>query len=257
MRKAVIAGNWKMNTNLNEAMNLVKQLIPVAEEALCVEVIVGPPFVHIPALAQVRKGSRLALSAQNMFWEDKGAFTGEVSALMLQEYECEYVIIGHSERRLYLQESDGMINKKLKAALRHSLLPIVCVGETLQHRQENKTWQVIKSQLDGAFKELTEAEINKFIIAYEPVWAIGTGIAAKPEDAIMVHNQIREYLEHSYSKGLANAMRILYGGSVTSENIRSFISNDTIDGGLVGGASLKFNEFSAIIRTTNEIKGEK
>lgn len=256
MRKAIIAGNWKMNTNLIEATTLVQKLNDIVNRNNKILIIVAPPFVHLQSISKIINGSNFKLAAQNMFWEEKGAFTGEISPLMLKEYNCEYVIIGHSERRQILLETDEMINKKLCACFKYNLIPILCVGETLQERKEDKTWKVIYQQLEKDLENIGIDKISDLIIAYEPIWAIGTGIAAKAEDAVSVNEKIREYLEKKYNKDIARGIRILYGGSVSSKNIEEFVINETIDGALVGGASLKFEEFSAIIEITNKIKGE-
>ncbi len=256
MRKAVIAGNWKMNTNLKEATSLVQNLNEVAKNNNRINMIVAPPFVHLEPLSKIIKENNFKLAAQNMFWEDKGAFTGEISPLMLIEYKCEYVIIGHSERRQILLETDEMINKKLKACFKYNLIPILCIGETLQQRQEEKTWQIIKHQLEKDLADIPTEKLKELIIAYEPIWAIGTGIAAKVEDAVSVNDKIREYLNNKYNSEIGEKIRILYGGSVSSKNIEEFLKNETIDGALVGGASLKFDEFSYIIQISNKLKGE-
>jgi len=255
MRKAVVAGNWKMNTNLNEAISLVQNINVEAKNNNRINIIVAPPFVHLEPLSKIIRGDNFKLAAQNMFWEDKGAFTGEISPLMLLEYKCEYVIIGHSERRQILLETDEMINKKLKACFRNNLIPILCIGETLQQRQEGKTWQVLKQQLERDLEDIPIDKLKELIIAYEPIWAIGTGVAAKAEDAISVNDKIREYLNNEYNAELAESIRILYGGSVSSKNIEEFMKNETIDGALVGGASLKIDEFLYIIQISNKFKG--
>jgi len=250
MRMPFIAGNWKMNTNKQEAEQLAKKIISVANEFERVDVVIAPPFVHLNTVAGLIVGSRLKLAAQNMCWEDKGAFTGEISPLMLTELGCSYVIIGHSERRIHFLENDEMINKKIKAAFKNNLIPILCVGETLPQRREGKAWEVISNQISEGLKGLDEAQLAKMIIAYEPVWAIGTGIAAEVKDAVEIHDRIREYFDKVLRLSSGDVIRILYGGSVTSSNIKGFISEETIDGALVGGASLKFEEFSAIIKAS-------
>ncbi len=189
----------------------------------------------------------ISIAGQNIHWEDKGAFTGEISPLMIKEYGCSYTIIGHSERRIHFKEDDDMINKKVRAAYKHDLIPILCIGETLSQRKEGKAWKVVEKQIKKDIEGLNQEELLKLILAYEPVWAIGTGIAAEPNDAVEIHNRIRDYFANEYNSNIAESIRILYGGSVSSANINNFIKEETIDGALVGGASLKIDEFSAII----------
>jgi len=247
-RQPFIAGNWKMNKTVEEALDLVRQLkasIPNIEE---VEVAVAPPFTALYAVSQELKGSSIRLAAQNLFYEEKGAFTGEVSPLMLKEIGCQYVIIGHSERRQFFGETDETVNLKIKAALAQGLKPIFCVGETLKERVEGKTFSVIERQAEGGLQGLGEEEMNNIVIAYEPVWAIGTGRTATPEQAEEVHHFIRERLEKLYLREIAEGVRIQYGGSVTPENIKGLMSQENIDGALVGGASLKPESFSKIVR---------
>ena len=250
MRKPLLAGNWKMNTSKMEADELVNKLLPIAKDSQWADIVVAPPYVHLYLISKIISNSNVKLAAQNMFWEDKGAYTGEISPLMLKDYGCSYVIIGHSERRAHFKEDEEIINKKLKSAFRHNLIPILCVGETLQQRREGKAWDVIKNQIEKDIEGIKEDNLSMLIIAYEPVWAIGTGVAAEPKDAIEIHNLIRNYFNIKYDLNLGDNIRILYGGSVTSVNIDSFLKEETIDGALVGGASLKFDEFYAIIRAS-------
>jgi triosephosphate isomerase len=243
-----IAGNWKMNKTVNEAVDLVTNLKALLSNVKGVEVAVAPPYPALYAVGRALQGSFIYLAAQNLFWEERGAFTGEVSAPMLKDVGCEYVIVGHSERRQYFGETDETANRRLKAALAHGLKPIFCVGETLKDREEGKTFSVIETQLLGGLKDLTEDALSQCVIAYEPVWAIGTGKTATPEQAQEVHRFIREKLTKLYSKAAAEALRIQYGGSVTPENVKGLMEQEDIDGALVGGASLKAEAFADIVR---------
>jgi triosephosphate isomerase len=247
-RMPFIAGNWKMNKTVNEAVDLVTNLKALLSNVKGVEVAVAPPYPALYAVGRALQGSFIHLAAQNLFWEERGAFTGEVSAPMLKDVGCEYVIVGHSERRQYFGETDETANRRLKAALAHGLKPIFCVGETLKDREEGKTFSVIETQLLGGLKDLTEDALSQCVIAYEPVWAIGTGKTATPEQAQEVHRFIREKLTKLYSKAAAEALRIQYGGSVTPENVKGLMEQEDIDGALVGGASLKAEAFADIVR---------
>jgi len=243
-----IAGNWKMNKTVKEAVDLVTNLKALLSNVEGVEVAVAPPYPALYAVGRALQGSFIHLAAQNLFWEERGAFTGEVSAPMLKDVGCEYVIVGHSERRQYFGETDETVNRRLKAALAHGLKPIFCVGETLKDREEGKTFSVVETQLEGGLKGLTEDALSQCVVAYEPVWAIGTGKTATPEQAQKVHRFIREKLTKLYSKGVAEALRIQYGGSVTPENVKGLMEQEDIDGALVGGASLKAEAFADIVR---------
>jgi triosephosphate isomerase len=212
------------------------------------EVAIAPPFTALYAVHKELEGSSIRLAAQNLFWEEKGAYTGEVSPLMLKEVGCQYVIIGHSERRQFFGETDETVNRRMKAALGQGLKPIFCMGETLAEREEGKTFSVIQRQLEGGLKDLGEKEMKSIVVAYEPVWAIGTGKTATPQQAEEVHRFIRDRLERVYSRQFAEEVRIQYGGSVTPENIKGLMSQGNIDGALVGGASLKSETFSKIVR---------
>ena len=247
-RLPFIAGNWKMNKMVEEALDLVKQLKTSLSGLQGVEVAVAPPFTALYPIHQELKNSFIQLAAQNLFWEEKGAFTGEISPLMLKDLGCQYVIIGHSERRQYFGERDETVNRRIKAALNHGLKVIFCIGETLQEREEGKTFSVVERQLKGGLKDLGEKETEHIVIAYEPVWAIGTGKTATPEQAEEVHQFIRQKLEKLYSKKISEEIRIQYGGSVTPENIKGLMAQENIDGALVGGASLKADSFSKIVR---------
>ncbi|MEW6375866.1 MAG: triose-phosphate isomerase [Thermodesulfobacteriota bacterium] len=243
-----IAGNWKMNKTVEEALDLVRQLKASISEVKEVEVAVAPPFTALYAVQKELKGSSIRLAAQNLFYEDKGAYTGEVSPLMLKEVGCQYVIIGHSERRQFFGETDETVNRRIKAALIQSLKVIFCVGETLKEREGGKTFSVIERQVEDGLKDLGEKEVKSIVIAYEPVWAIGTGRTATPQQAEEVHRFIREKIKRLCSQKMAEAVRIQYGGSVTPENIKGLMDQENIDGALVGGASLKAETFSKIVR---------
>ena len=247
-RLPFIAGNWKMNKTVDEAVELVRQLKVSLSGVEGVEVAVAPPFTALDAVRKESEGSAIRLAAQNLFWEEKGAFTGEISPLMLKNLGCRYVIIGHSERRQFFGETDETVNKRMKTALNHGLLPIFCIGETLQEREGGKTFSVIERQLEGGLRGFGGKEIQKVVVAYEPVWAIGTGKTATPQQAEEVHRRIREKLERLYTREIAGEIRIQYGGSVTPENVKGLMSQENIDGALVGGASLKSETFSRIVR---------
>jgi triosephosphate isomerase len=253
MRRKLIVGNWKMNLTANDARamlaDLRKQIDPLA--ALLAkdrDLLIAPAAVVIPAVAQALAGSSIALGAQNMHWEDSGAFTGEVSAPMLKSFGVSHVIIGHSERRHVFLETDGFVNKKMTAALKHRLVPIMCVGETLQEHEAGKALEVVMRQAETGLSGIPAEAAATVVIAYEPVWAIGTGKTATPEQAQLVHGSIREFLDDLWGKTAAAETRILYGGSVTPENIDSLMAKPDIDGALVGGASLKADSCAKIFR---------
>jgi triosephosphate isomerase len=243
-----MAGNWKMNKTVGEALDLVRELKTSLSGIKGVEVAVAPPYTALYAVHRELVGSPIHLAAQNLYWEEKGAFTGEVSPLMLKEIGCYYVIIGHSERRQFFGETDETVNRRIKAGLAQGLKVIFCIGETLREREEGKTFSVIERQVDGGLRGLGEPEMKDIVIAYEPVWAIGTGKTATPEQAEEVHRFIRGRLEKLYSRGVSEEIRIQYGGSVTPENIQRLMNQPDIDGALVGGASLKAESFSKIVR---------
>jgi triosephosphate isomerase len=248
MRKPIVAGNWKMNKTVKEALTLVKDLLPELDAVHSVERVVCPPFPALFAVSTLISGTEIGLGAQNLHWEASGAYTGEVSAGMIKEL-CEYVIIGHSERRQYFGETDQTVNKKAKAALAAGLTPIVCVGETLEQRQAGQTAGVIIRQTRDGLQGLTVEEAGRIVIAYEPVWAIGTGLASSGNDANeVVKDMIRPTLASLFGEGVAQAVRVQYGGSVTSKNADEFFTQPDIDGALVGGASLKAEEFIQIVR---------
>ncbi len=247
-RLPFIAGNWKMNKTVGEAIDLVRQLKGSISEVREVEVAVAPPFTALYAVFKEVEGSPIRLAAQNLFYEEKGAYTGEVSSLMLKAVGCHYVIIGHSERRQFFGETDETVSRRIKAALGQGLKSIFCVGETLKEREEGKTFSVIERQMEGGLKNLGEKEFENIVIAYEPVWAIGTGMTATPQQAEEVHRFIRKKVEILYSRETAEGVRIQYGGSVTPENIKGLMVQEDIDGALVGGASLKAETFLKIVR---------
>ena len=248
MRRPIIAGNWKMNQTGPQAVDLVKSLLEQLGDVPQVDIVVCPPFTALESVAWVLGDGPVKIGAQNMHWESEGAFTGEVSAKMLLTIGCRYVILGHSERRTLFGESNTQINKKLKAALDSSLIPIVCVGEQLAEREAGRTEEVIRDQVLGSFQGLTGDRLSGVILAYEPIWAIGTGKTASPEQANEVHAFIRGLLKEHFQPTLAEKMRIQYGGSVKPDNARDLLQQPEIDGALVGGASLKAASFAAIIK---------
>lgn len=250
MRKVIIAGNWKLNKTSLEAIELVNALKRELVDVTTVDIVVCPPFTSLTEVCDVLTDSNIDLGAQNLYWEDSGAFTGEVSAPMLKGDGVKYVIIGHSERRQFFGETNETVNKRLKAALRHKLIPIVCVGENLQEREANKTFDVIRDHVEGSLAGLTKDEIKGLVIAYEPVWAIGTGKTATSAQAQEVHKFIRGLLAKMTSDDVAQAVRIQYGGSVKPENTAELIAQEDIDGALVGGASLKADSFAAIVKNS-------
>jgi triosephosphate isomerase len=247
MRKPIIAGNWKMYKNLGEAIELVRMLKENLADVVSVEVVVSPPFTALAAVAAELSGSNISVAGQNMYWEEAGAFTGEVSPLMLKDAGCTHVIIGHSERRQFFGETDAFVNKKLKAALKAGFTPIVCVGETLEEREFGATMKVVEKQIREGLDGIAPQEMEKLVIAYEPVWAIGTGKTATPQQAEEVHEAIGTIIAQT-AGGLARNIRILYGGSVKPDNIDVLMSQPNIDGALVGGASLQAESFIRIVR---------
>jgi triosephosphate isomerase len=250
MRKKVIAGNWKMYNDLNGSKDLINKLVNgLKKEEYNCEVIICPPFTSLAEAGSLLKGSKIMLGAQNMHEAESGAFTGEISASMIKSTGSQYVILGHSERRTIFKESDELINKKLKAALKSGLKPIFCIGETLEEREKNITNDVLKRQIAVGLEGISESELENIIIAYEPVWAIGTGRTATPAQAEDAHNFIRNLIKDKYSKNAADNIIIQYGGSVKSDNSGELLSQPDIDGALVGGACLKADSFIAIIKS--------
>ena len=247
MRKPIIAGNWKMNNTQAEAVALVNAIKPLVKDAKKVDVVVCVPYTCIEKVKKAVRGSKIKVGAENIAWADKGAFTGEISAAMLKEVGAEYVIIGHSERRQYFGETDKSVNMRTVQALKNDFKPIVCVGETLEERESGKTNDVLKTQVAGAFEGFTEEDIKKVVIAYEPVWAIGTGKTATSEQANDTIKFIRKTLAKMFSRPVANKVRIQYGGSMKPSNVKDLMGMSDIDGGLIGGASLKAEDFAAIV----------
>ena len=248
IRKYLIAGNWKMNLNSAEGADLAKEVSGLVGQQTLVGVAVCPAFTSLEAVAKVVEGTNVALGAQNMHAEASGAYTGEVSAEMLRHLFCSYVILGHSERREYFKETDAEVNKKLHAALEGNLKPILCVGETLEQRDSGAMLDVIKQQVEGGLAGVPKDKLENVVIAYEPVWAIGTGKTATPEMAQEVHAAIRKLLTGLYDKTAAARVRILYGGSMKPENAPELLAQEDIDGGLIGGASLKASAFADIVK---------
>ncbi|UCG10273.1 MAG: triose-phosphate isomerase [Dehalococcoidia bacterium] len=251
MRVPLTAGNWKMNTTLSEATALVRTMRAELDRINNVDKVLCPPFISLAAVGELIRGSSIKLGAQNIYFAEKGAYTGEISPLMLAEL-CEFVIIGHSERRRYFNETGEIVNQKIQAALKVGLKPILCIGERLEENETGRTEEIVTGQLQSSLAGIDQ--INSLVIAYEPVWAIGTGRAASGGQANETIGLIRRNMAKLYDKETAQNTRILYGGSVTADNIAEFIQQSEIDGSLVGGASLKANEFLSIVKQTAEIK---
>ena len=243
MRKPIMAGNWKMYKTASESVDFINALKPLLKDSRDCTVLICAPFTSLKDCSAAADGSSIFIGAENLYWEDEGAFTGEISGPMLKSVGCTYVIIGHSERRQYFGETNETVNKKVFAALKHSLIPIVCVGETLEQREKGETFKIIERQIKQGLQSLDIGHWSLVIIAYEPVWAIGTGKTASPEQAQEVHAFIRQLLP----KEVAGDIRILYGGSVKPENVKELMAKPDIDGGLVGGASLKVESFVKLI----------
>lgn len=248
MRKTIIAGNWKMNNNHEQAGTLVQALVEKVNDVEDVEIVVCPPFTSLAVARDLVENTNIVLGAQNMHWEEKGAYTGEISANMLLTLGCRYVILGHSERRTYFHETDEIVARKTQAAIDSGLTPIVCVGETLKERESGVTESVIKKQVEGALQSLSADEFNGTVIAYEPVWAIGTGLTATSDQAQDVHSLIRELIAGIFGDEIATVTRIQYGGSMKPGNAGELLSMKDIDGGLIGGAALDAVSFEGIIR---------
>ena len=251
MRRLLIAGNWKMNKLRAEAQQFVQEFLPLVSGIKEVETVICPPYTSLEVLEPALASSGVLLGAQDLSWEEKGAFTGEVSAQMLAEAGCRYAIVGHSERRHIMGETDALVNRKMAAAKNGALIPILCVGETLREREEQRAKEVVSEQLRQAFKGLEFAP-GQMVIAYEPVWAIGTGVNATAADAQEMCHFIRQSIADLYDQALAERLRILYGGSVTGDNIANFIAQSDIDGALVGGASLQAASFATIVRMAED-----
>ncbi|MFA6134500.1 MAG: triose-phosphate isomerase [Phycisphaerae bacterium] len=247
-RRLFIAGNWKMNTSAGTSVALAKELVASIGQMGEIDLAVCPPFVYLQAVKAALAGSKIALGAQNMFYENDGAFTGEISGAMLKDAGCRYVILGHSERRHVIGESDTMINRKIVKALADGLDVIFCVGELLEERQANRTMDVVERQVKIGLEGISKADAARITIAYEPVWAIGTGVTASPEQAQEVHAAIRALVARTFDAGVADAMRIQYGGSVKPSNAAELLKKPDIDGALVGGAALKASDFVGIVK---------
>ncbi len=247
MRRPVIAANWKMYKTRAETRAFFDAFKPLSAGSKHCDIIVAPPFTSITAAVEAAQGTEIGIAAQDMYWEREGAFTGEISARMLVEAGCRAVIVGHSERRQHFGETDAWVHRKTKAALEAGLTPIVCVGEMLAERDANRTEEVLKRQFDGALAALTPAEFSRILLAYEPVWAIGTGRTATPDMAAEAHRHLRNLAAALFTVEQASALRILYGGSVKPENIKGLMAETEIDGALVGGASLDPKSFAAIV----------
>ncbi len=247
MRTKIIAGNWKMNKTVPEAVELAKAVVSVTNGASS-EVVICPTFVALGAVNEVVKGTHVALGAQDVHWEKSGAYTGKVSCDMLKSVGVKYVIIGHSEQRTLFGETNDSVNKKVKAVLASGMIPIVCVGETLNERESGVTEKVVESHVRGAYKDISAEDAVKTVIAYEPVWAIGTGKVATPEQAQEVHAFIRKLITEMYGAKISDSLRIQYGGSMKADNAQELLKKQDIDGGLIGGASLKADDFNGIVR---------
>ena len=246
MRKPIIAGNWKMNMTPSQAKELVNELKPLVQDAKC-DVVICPPYVDLALAAELIKGSNIRLGAQNIHWAEKGAFTGEVSANMLKELGVEFAIIGHSERRQYFGETDETVNARAKAAIAAGITPIICVGESLEERENGKTEEKVKAQVEKGLEGIAAEDVAKLVIAYEPIWAIGTGKTATDEQANETIGVIRETVAAIFGTDTAEALRIQYGGSMNPKNVKGLMAMPEIDGGLIGGASLKAVDFSQVV----------
>ena len=248
MRKPVIAGNWKMHNTISEALDLVRGVKSQVEGITDVEIIVSPVYTALASVAAELKGSNINVASQNIFWEEKGAFTGEIAPNMITDAGCSHAIIGHSERRQYFGETDETVNKRVKASLAAGLIPILCVGETLEERDAGNTIAVVEAQIKGGLVDISAEGMAKIIVAYEPVWAIGTGKTATPDMAEDVHKQIRSIVSEISDAAIADGTRILYGGSVKPENVDELMAQPDIDGALVGGAALKADSFVRLVK---------
>jgi len=248
MRTPFVAGNWKMNTISSEVKDLLGSLKSSLADVDGVDVAVCPPFPYLSLASDILGGCRIRLGAQSMYWEEEGAYTGEVSARMLKDVGCELVILGHSERRHLFGETDAMVCRKIRKALAVGLHPIVCVGETLEEREAGKTEEVIETQVKGCLEGFSSQDVERLTIAYEPIWAIGTGKTATPEQAQEAHRFIRGWIDQKFGREVGNETRIQYGGNVKPENANALMTQPDIDGALVGGASLKAESFAAIVR---------
>jgi triosephosphate isomerase len=255
--KPFLAGNWKMYKTIPEAVEMVKALKEESPQLMDAELVVIPPYTMLNEVKKVIEGSNIQLGAQNIFWEEKGAFTGEVSPPMLKDAGCQYVTVGHSERRQYFGETNETVNKKIKAALAHELTPIMCIGESLEEREKGNTMDKVETQINSGLEGLGKDEIRRIVIAYEPIWAIGTGVTATPAQAEEVHSFIRKKLTEKYGNEIASYAIILYGGSVKPANTYSILKENNINGALVGGASLEADSFIQITKEAIKAYKEK
>ena len=256
-KKPFIAGNWKMHKTISEAVEIANALKKASPDLIEAELVVIPPFTALNELRKTIEGSSIQLGAQNLFWEEKGAFTGELSAPMLKDAGCQYAVIGHSERRQHFGETNETVNKKIKAALSHELIPIMCIGESLDEREKGKTIEKVEGQINDGLEGLGKDEMRRLIIAYEPIWAIGTGLTATPSQAEEIHLFIREKLAEKYGNETASYAIILYGGSVKPDNTYELLKENNINGALVGGASLEADSFIQIAKEAIRAYKEK
>jgi len=247
MRKKIIAGNWKMNTSASEAVSLAKEIVASVGNVTDTDIVVCPPFIYLTQVGEVIKGSQVKLGAQDVHFDDNGAYTGKISVSMLKDVKVEYVILGHSEQRTYFHETNDSVNKKVKKVQEAGLIPIICVGETLEEREAGNTESVVEAHILGAYQGLTAEQATKTVIAYEPVWAIGTGKTASSDQAEQVHQFIRGLVADLFSDSVAQSVRIQYGGSMKPENAGELKAQPNVDGGLIGGAALKADSFKGII----------
>ena len=252
MRRPLIAGNWKMFKTIPEAVNLVNIIKAGIHKVVDCDVVLCPPFTALAAVSEEIRDTKIDLGAQNMYSETDGAFTGEISPLMLKDVGCRYIIVGHSERRQHFKETDDVINKKVIAALKYSLVPILCLGETLEEREARRAFEVVKQQFDHSLKNIKPEDLERIVIAYEPVWAIGTGRTATPEQAEQMHSYIRRLLNEQFGEAVGERIKILYGGSVKPDNIAQLMAKPNVDGALVGGASIKAESFIQIVTNAAE-----
>ncbi|HTL48459.1 MAG TPA: triose-phosphate isomerase [Verrucomicrobiae bacterium] len=252
MKTPFIAGNWKMFKTASEASTLVQTIKAGVSKVADCDVVICPPFTALGAVSPLLRDSNIELGGQNMHNEAEGAFTGEISPMMLKDLNCRYVILGHSERRQFFKETDELIREKVKTAIKYSLIPILCIGETLEEREARQYFEVVKRQFEEALKGLTGDEVSRIVLAYEPVWAIGTGHTATPEQAEQMHSYIRRLLNEKVGQEIGAKVPILYGGSVKPDNIGKLMSKPNVDGALVGGASLKAESFTQIIQNAVE-----
>lgn len=254
MKKPLIAGNWKMFKTIPEGINLINIIKAGVHKIIDCDVVVCPPYTALASISEQIKDTKIDLGAQDMYCETEGAFTGEISPLMLKDVGCRYVILGHSERRQIFKETDDLINKKVIAALKYNLVPILCLGETLEEREARRAFEVVKSQFDNSLKNLKPEQIERTVIAYEPVWAIGTGRTATPEQAEQMHSYIRRLLNEQYGEAIGQKIQIIYGGSVKPDNIGQLMAKPNLDGALVGGASIKAESFIQIVTNASQFE---